>query len=209
MCVEFFAKYPCGHVRSTWEYCNKAKARGYLRRESWRAPTPCNPPAKRKPLAADLQDTCGAGCLARVWECRACGAARQFGWRCGACANLRTAECPAWDACACRMHDPLWCHEIVLGTAGKTLCARCRRDCARKAAEVVAAATAPPPYAAAASAAPAPEKGACSKGKGKGKGKCKDVGWKCQVCDRKCPGSTPDGTRCTKCRDMYAIDEEQ
>ncbi|KAI8950109.1 hypothetical protein F4801DRAFT_362325 [Xylaria longipes] len=124
MCIQYDSTYPCGHVKSRWELCNRAKAVNLLR--LGKPNTPCDRITK-KVETADLSDICGSPCLSRPYQCNKCNSPqKQLAWLCVDCKSLRDNNVLVWDACECSRHI---CSESVLGTS---LCKRCLDECMLK-----------------------------------------------------------------------------
>ncbi|KAI2615408.1 hypothetical protein GGR54DRAFT_650434 [Hypoxylon sp. NC1633] len=120
-CTKTLSKYPCGHIRSTWEYCMKAKARNLLKRTP---PEPCDA-YQTVTAPPDLENTCGFVCLTKPFLCSNCSAVKQVGWRCSRCHTLRDRHTLVWDVCACRKHK---CGALAVGLSGVALCDPCKRN---------------------------------------------------------------------------------
>lgn len=126
MCIRYTSTYPCRHVKSRYELCNKAKASNLLhigiggkRADK----THCEDITNTIKEEANLEETCGSTCLTKPYRCNSCGSAKQLGWRCNACHAVRDASVLTWSACACPKHS---CPENVLG---KPFCDRCLASC--------------------------------------------------------------------------------
>ncbi|OTA98164.1 hypothetical protein M426DRAFT_120580 [Hypoxylon sp. CI-4A] len=123
-CVKYYALYPCGHERITWELCSKAKARRFLKP----GPAVACKSYSTKTIPPDLEETCGSTCLTWPFQCEHCGFAKQVGWRCSRCNYLRGPDTPVWTLCSCKRHV---CDHLAVGTQAKALCEACRkRTCA-------------------------------------------------------------------------------
>ncbi|KAI1296424.1 hypothetical protein F5Y03DRAFT_293295 [Xylaria venustula] len=124
MCFQYISRYPCGHTKSRWELCNKAKAANLLR--FGRSETACDNSVK-KSEAPDLQDSCGAMCLTRPYKCNKCDSQKkQLAWHCSDCGHLRDETVLMWYPCSCPKHR---CSEAVLGTP---FCKQCLDRCVPK-----------------------------------------------------------------------------
>ncbi|KAI1160853.1 hypothetical protein F5B18DRAFT_489652 [Nemania serpens] len=123
MCIKLVSTYPCGHAKSRWELCGKARATKLLRLGN---SEPC---AKtiRKDEAPDLQDSCGSTCLAKPWKCNKCASQRkQLAWRCADCSAVRDNTVSTWSPCECPRHV---CHNAILDSH---FCGACRDRCLPK-----------------------------------------------------------------------------
>ncbi|KAI0391905.1 hypothetical protein F5Y17DRAFT_460404 [Xylariaceae sp. FL0594] len=131
MCIRRISHYPCGHIKTSFDLCAKARATNLLLPSSKnKANTPCDGKHQTIKLEVpDLQDTCGSACLTRPWKCSRCPSTRRnLGWTCSDCGGLRDKNVKTWCACACPAHRPIACPENVLGGG---VCAGCRTRCAR------------------------------------------------------------------------------
>ncbi|KAI0441669.1 hypothetical protein F4803DRAFT_410355 [Xylaria telfairii] len=126
MCICYESAYPCGHKKSRWELCNKAKASSLLR--LGKPAPPCDRSAKKEE-PANLDETCGSTCLTRPYKCNQCNSPRkQLAWRCTDCKGLRDNTVQVWSPCPCPSH-PHPCGESMIGAS---LCKKCLNECLLK-----------------------------------------------------------------------------
>ncbi|GAW26056.1 hypothetical protein SAMD00023353_2000770 [Rosellinia necatrix] len=115
MCQQYSSTYPCGHTKTRWELCKKAKAANLLR--IGKAETPCQASGggggAKKSEPADLNETCGSTCLTKPYKCNKCDSTRaQTAWACADCHGLRDGAVLTWAPCQCPRHA---CPAKVLG----------------------------------------------------------------------------------------------
>ncbi|KAI0521736.1 hypothetical protein F5B22DRAFT_549260 [Xylaria bambusicola] len=121
MCIQYVSRYPCGHIKSRWDICNKSKAVNIL----WpgKHELSCDK-SVRMYENPDLQDSCGSTCLTKPYKCNKCGSSRkQLAWRCADCNTLRDSEVQVWEPCRCPKHR---CAKAALGAS---FCNHCMEAC--------------------------------------------------------------------------------
>ncbi|KAK8067716.1 hypothetical protein PG996_006828 [Apiospora saccharicola] len=129
MCQQsIYGPYPCGHIKTTWDYCAPARARSLLRNNPCQAPSKIDVAPCAKPLViefpADLETACPRTCLTKPFRCCKCLLQNggddnkqqngHVGWTCKDCGHVRCCiACTVMAGCDCaRCHGAL-CRELV------------------------------------------------------------------------------------------------
>ncbi|KAH9897119.1 hypothetical protein F4778DRAFT_244974 [Xylariomycetidae sp. FL2044] len=131
MCINIHSTYPCGHTKTRWELCQKAKVLNAVR--VGQPNTPCGTIRGTKQEEPDLEDTCGSTCLTRPFQCSQCEhGKKEVGWRCSKCSSMRDSSCLLWDVCRChnpKQHDSC-CGRMALGRGTESaICDPCLQGC--------------------------------------------------------------------------------
>ncbi|KAI1818655.1 hypothetical protein GGS20DRAFT_528128 [Poronia punctata] len=119
MCIRHISTYPCGHTKSHYTICAKAKTTSMLRL----GPKQCTDTLVTKREPPNLQETCGSTCLTKPYQCKTCGSEKELTWHCQKCGTLRANSVTVWNVCTCPKHI---CGEAVLG---RPFCKSCREKC--------------------------------------------------------------------------------